>query len=109
MQRPLRSRTVRPAAGTASVSLWHAAARALRLAGGPCVEPRLAGVARSDDVALSRVDAAARRRGAAHAGGGVDAADSCDAARIRARAGAALRQGRVAQPDQLVQGARSRR
>ena len=62
---------------------------------------------RADDVAVPRADAALRRRSAGHARRGLHAAVPRRDARRDARPRPALRQGRVAQPDEFVQGARS--
>ena len=74
--------------------------------------PRAAGAGeprgpRAHHVAVPRADAARRRRGAGDAGRGLHAADPRAAAGPRARADEPLHQGRVAQPDQLLQGARA--
>ena len=61
---------------------------------------------RAEHVAVSRADAALRRRNARHARRGLHAADSRAVARRGDRPRSALHQGRIAQPDQLVQGAR---
>ena len=60
----------------------------------------------ADDVALSRAAAGVRRRSAGHARRRLHAAVSRAPARRLARPDAPVHQGRIAQPDQLVQGAR---
>ena len=76
------------------------------LARGARVAARVARRPRADHVAVSRAAAAAARRRAGHARRGLHAAASRHAARRVARPRAPVHQGRVAQPDQLVQGAR---
>src|SRR4029078_11547527 len=94
MQRSLQSGPLRRPRRTAPLPrLRHAAAGALRLEGGARLEEGLARGARAEHVAVSRADAALRRRAADHAWGGLDAAYSRHAPRRRARARRALTPG----------------
>src|SRR5579872_5143998 len=96
-------RSTRPAF---SLLLRGAAPRPLRSRSRPRVVARLAARARAEHVAVSRADAALRRRDAGDARRGVHAARPRALARRVDRPRPPLRQGRIAQSDELVQGAR---
>ena len=81
MQRAVRRWALRSPRRTAPLHLRHAAARPLRPAGGARVDEGVARRARAEHVAVSRADAALRRRAAAHARRRLDAADPREAAR----------------------------
>ena len=95
-----------PRAHPSSLRLRRSAARPLRSRQGARLVARQPRRARAEHVALPRAAAAVRRRDAGDARRRVHAAVPRTRARRDARPRAPLHQGRIAQPDQLVQGAR---
>ena len=104
--RALRRAGPRSSRAPSSLRLRRSPARPLRSRRGPRLVARQPDRPAADDVALSRADADLRRRRAGHARRRFHAARARPDARRAPRPVAALHQGRVAQPDQLVQGAR---
>ena len=103
----VRRRAARPARHHHLCVVRRAAARALRPGAAASAGAGVARRPRGVDVALPRGHAALRRRDAGLARRRLDAAAPRAAARPRARPRSALHQGRIAQSDQLLQGARA--
>src|SRR5262245_64219130 len=101
----MRSSPPRSASATFSLSVRRAPAGPVRSPGGTQLVSGNARRTRADDVALSRADAALRRRAACLTRRRVHATLSCEVARIGVGTGSLVRQGRIAQSDQFVQGA----
>ena len=104
MLRALRGAAAGPARAAFSLHLRRSPARPLRSRGGAALVARVARRPRAEHVALSRADADLRRRAPGDAWRRLHAALSCTLARPVARPRAALHQGRIAQPDELLQG-----
>ena len=107
MLRAMRGAAARSTRPSPSLRLRRAAARPLRSRTGARLVAGHPLVPSADDVALSRALAGVRRRRAGHAGRRLHAAHSCPPARRAAGDDASVHQGRIAQPHELVQGARA--
>jgi hypothetical protein len=103
----VRRSVIRPASAPAPLHVRRAAAGALRSRRRESLDTRHACRPRREHVALSRADAALRRRTAGDAGRGMDAARPRPPAGPGPGARALVRQGRIPQSNQLVQGARA--
>ena len=106
---PARAARVRSTRARRIISVRAAlpCSRGTTSTGAAVVAARLVARPRADDVALSRGAAGVRRRAARHARRRLHAAVPRHAPGRDARSRPPLHQGRVAEPDQLVQGARA--
>src|SRR6516165_3404348 len=107
MLRTVRSARPRSPEPSPSVPVWRTAPGPLRSPKGPLLVARQPQRPGTEHVAVSRDAADLRRRDARDPRRRIHAALSCASARRAAWSRASVHQGRIAQPDQFLQGART--